>query len=78
MIATSNRVERKENERNHLNLALIAEVKESSPVVDKIIARNNITDLRILEILHDIVISKKYEDGLIWAQNTIFSRISIA
>jgi hypothetical protein len=43
------------------------EVEESSPVVDvdEIVARNNITDLSTLEILHDIVISKKHEDELI-------------
>jgi hypothetical protein len=60
MLATSNHVERKNDERNSLNLALIAEVEESSPVVDidEIVARNNITDLCTLEILHDIVISK--------------------
>jgi hypothetical protein len=51
---------RKKDERNPLNLALIAEVEEISPVVDvdEIVARNNITDLCTLEILHDIVISK--------------------
>jgi hypothetical protein len=50
----------KKDERNSLNLALIAEVEESSPVVDvdEIVTRNNITDLYTLEILHDIVISK--------------------
>jgi hypothetical protein len=60
MLATSNHVKRKKNERNSLNLALIAEVEESSPVVDvdKIVVRNNITDLCTLEILHDIAISK--------------------
>jgi hypothetical protein len=60
MLATSNHVERKNDERNPLNLALIAEVEESSLVVDvdKIVARKNITDLCILEILHDIAISK--------------------
>jgi hypothetical protein len=60
MLATSNNVERKKDERNSLNLALIAEVDESSPVVDvdEIVARNNITDLCTLEILHDIVLSK--------------------
>jgi hypothetical protein len=43
-----------------LNFALIAKVEESSPVVDvdEIVARNNITNLCTLEILHDIVISK--------------------
>jgi hypothetical protein len=34
MLAASNHVERKNDERNSLNLALIAEVVESSPVVD--------------------------------------------
>jgi hypothetical protein len=60
MLATSNPVERKNDERNPLNLVLIVEVEEISPVVDvdEIIARNNITDLYTLEILHDIVISK--------------------
>jgi hypothetical protein len=60
MLATSNHVERKKDERNSLNLALIAEVDESSSVVDvdEIVARNNITDLYTLEILHDIVLSK--------------------
>jgi hypothetical protein len=58
--ATSNHVERKNDERNPLNLVLIVKVEENSPVVevDEIIARNNITDLCTLEILHDIVISK--------------------
>jgi hypothetical protein len=60
MLATSNHVERKKNERNPLNLALIAEVEESSPVVDidEIVTRNNITDFCTLDILQDIVISK--------------------
>jgi hypothetical protein len=60
MLATSNHVERKKDEKNSLNLALIAEVEESSPVVDvdEIVVRNNITDLCTLEILHDIAISK--------------------
>jgi hypothetical protein len=60
MLATSNHVKRKKDERNTLNLALIAEVEDSSPVVDvdEIVAVNNITDLCTLEILHDIVISK--------------------
>jgi hypothetical protein len=60
MLAISNHVKRKKDERNPLNLSLIAEVEESSPVldVDEIVARNNITDLCTLEILHDIVISK--------------------
>jgi hypothetical protein len=46
--------------KNSLNLALITEIEESSPVidVDEIVARNNITDLCTLEILHDIDISK--------------------
>jgi hypothetical protein len=58
MLATSNHVKRKKDERNPLNLALISEVEESSPVVDvdKIIVRNNIIDLCTLEILHDIAI----------------------
>jgi hypothetical protein len=66
MLATSNHVKRKKDERNPVNLALIAEVEESSSVVDvdEIVARNNITDLCTLEILHDIVIS--YEDELIY------------
>jgi hypothetical protein len=34
MLATSNHVKRKKDERNPLNLALITEVEESSPVVD--------------------------------------------
>jgi hypothetical protein len=60
MLATSNHVKRKKNERNSLNLTIIAEVEENSPVIDfdEIVARNNITDLCTLEILHDIVISK--------------------
>jgi hypothetical protein len=60
MLATINYVERKKDERNSLNLALIAEVDESSPVVDvdEIIVRNNITDLCTLEILHNIAIKK--------------------
>jgi phage gp16-like protein len=60
MLATSNHVERKKDERNTLNLALIAEVEESSSVIDvaEIVAKNNIIVLCILEILHDIVISK--------------------
>jgi hypothetical protein len=64
MLVTSNRIERKKEERNSLNLALIAEVKKSSTMVDidEIIASQNITDLYILEILHDIIISKKYKD----------------
>jgi hypothetical protein len=60
MLATSNHVKRKKDERNPLNLTLIAEVEESSPLVDvdEIVARNNITGLCTLEILHDIVLSK--------------------
>jgi hypothetical protein len=60
MLATSNHVKRKKDKRNPLNLVLIAKVNESSLVVDvdEIVARNNITDLCTLEILHDIVISK--------------------
>jgi hypothetical protein len=60
MLATSIHVKRKKDEENPLNLAIIAEVEESSPVVDvdEIIARNNITDLCTLEIPHDIAISK--------------------
>jgi hypothetical protein len=42
MLATSNHVKRKKDERNPLNLALIAEVEESLSVifVDEIVARN--------------------------------------
>jgi hypothetical protein len=60
MLAISNHVKRRKDERNLLNLALIVEVEESSSVVDvdEIVARNNITDLCTLEILHDIAISK--------------------
>jgi hypothetical protein len=60
MLAASNRFERKKDEINPLNLTLIAKVDESSLViyVDKIIVKNNITDLCTLEILYDIVISK--------------------
>jgi hypothetical protein len=60
MLATSNHVERKKDERNLLNIILIAKVEDNSPVmdVDEIVATNNITDLCTLEILHDIVISK--------------------
>jgi hypothetical protein len=60
MLATSNHVKRKKDERNPLNLALIAQVEESSSVVDvdEIVARNDITDLCTLEILHDIAIPK--------------------
>jgi hypothetical protein len=60
MLASSNHVKRKKDERNPLNLALIAQVEESSSVVDvdEIVARNNITNLCTLEILHDIAISK--------------------
>jgi hypothetical protein len=59
MLATSNHIKRKKDERNPLNLTLIAKVDESSPVVDvdEIVARNNINDLCTLEILHDIAIS---------------------
>jgi mRNA-degrading endonuclease YafQ of YafQ-DinJ toxin-antitoxin module len=59
MLATSNRIERKKDERNSLNLSLITEVEDSSPMidVDEIVARNNITDVCTLEILHDIIIS---------------------
>jgi hypothetical protein len=47
MLAVSNRIERKSKERNLLNLSLIAEIKESSIIVDvdKIIASQNIIDL---------------------------------
>jgi hypothetical protein len=60
MLATHNHFERKNDERNPLNFALIEEVEESSPMVDldEIVARNNITDLCKLEILHNIAISK--------------------
>jgi hypothetical protein len=60
ILATRNHVERKKVERNSLNLALITEVEESSPVVDvdEIVAKNNITDLCTLEIIHDIIIFK--------------------
>jgi hypothetical protein len=60
MLDTSNHVERNKDERNPLNLALIAEVDESSFVVDvdEIVERYNNADLCILEILHDIAISK--------------------
>jgi hypothetical protein len=60
MLATSNHVERKKDEINSLNLALIAEVEASSSVVDvdEIVVRNNVTDLCTLEIQHDIVIYK--------------------
>jgi hypothetical protein len=59
-LTTSNHVKRNKDERNSLNLALIMEIEESPPVVDvdEIVARNNITDLCTLEILHDIAISK--------------------
>jgi hypothetical protein len=51
--------------KNSLNLALIVEVEENSLVVDvdEIVARNNITNLYTLEILHDIVISKNMNMG---------------
>jgi hypothetical protein len=60
MLVTSNYVERKNDERNPLNIVLIVEVKENSSVVniDEIIARNNITDLCTLYFLHDIIIFK--------------------
>jgi hypothetical protein len=60
ILVISNHVERKKGERNSFNLALIAKVVKSSPVVDvdEIVARNNITDLCTLEILYGIVISK--------------------
>jgi hypothetical protein len=60
MLASSNHVKRNKDERNLLNLALIMQVEESSSVVDvdEIVAKNNITDLCTLEILHDIAISK--------------------
>jgi hypothetical protein len=60
ILAASNHIERKKDERNSLNLALIAKVEKSSLVidVDEIVERNNITDLCTLEILHDITISK--------------------
>jgi hypothetical protein len=60
MLATSNHVKRKKVERNPLNLALIAEVDESSPVmdVDEIVTKIVIIDLCTLEILHDITTSK--------------------
>jgi hypothetical protein len=60
MLATSNHIKRKNDERNPLNLVLIAEVEENSPMVDvdEIVARNKFTDLCTLEILHDIAISK--------------------
>jgi hypothetical protein len=43
MLTTSNHVKRKKDERNPLNLVLIAEVEESSPVVnvDEIVVRKN-------------------------------------
>jgi hypothetical protein len=42
ILAISNHVERKNDERNSLNLALIAEVEKNSPMVDvdEIVARN--------------------------------------
>jgi hypothetical protein len=60
MLAISNHFERKNDERNSLNLVLIVKVEDSSHMVDvdEIVARNNITELCALEILHDIVISK--------------------
>jgi mRNA-degrading endonuclease YafQ of YafQ-DinJ toxin-antitoxin module len=46
MLATSNRVKRKNDEKNLLNLVLIVKVEESSPMVDidEIITRNIITN----------------------------------
>jgi hypothetical protein len=75
MLDTSNHVERKNDERNLLNLILIAKVDESSSVmdVDEIIARNNIADLCTLEILHDIVISKNMKMDS-FAPNVQFSQ----
>jgi gag-polypeptide of LTR copia-type len=66
MLATSNHVKRKKDEINSLNLALIAKVKESSSMedVDGIVARNNITDLCTLKILHDIAISMNMKMNL--------------
>jgi mRNA-degrading endonuclease YafQ of YafQ-DinJ toxin-antitoxin module len=66
ILATSNHVKRKKDERNLHNLALIVEVEESSPVVnvDEIVAKNNITDLCTLEILRDIVIFKNMKMNL--------------
>jgi hypothetical protein len=60
MLASNNHVKKNKDEKNPLNFALIAQVEESSSVVDvdEIVARNNITDLCTLEILHDIAISK--------------------
>jgi hypothetical protein len=60
MLAINNHVKRKKDEKNPLNLALIAEVEESSPVVDvdEIVAINDIIDLCTFEILHNIAISK--------------------
>jgi hypothetical protein len=52
MLAASNCVERKKEEINPLNLALIVEVNESSTIidVDEIIISKNITDLCTLKI----------------------------
>jgi hypothetical protein len=60
MLATSNCFKRKKDGINSLNLDLIAKVEESSSVVDvdEIVAKNSITDLCTLKILHDIIISK--------------------
>jgi hypothetical protein len=60
MLAKNNHVKIRNDEKNLLNFSLIAEVEDSSPVVDvdEIVARNNITNLCTLEILHDIIISK--------------------
>jgi hypothetical protein len=76
MLAKSNNVKRKKDEINSLNLVLIAKVEESSPVVDvdEIVARNNITDLCTLEILHDIVISKNMKMDL-FAHKVQFSQV---
>jgi hypothetical protein len=79
MLATSNHVKRKKDERNSLNLALIAKIKKNSPVidVDEIVARNNITDLCTLEIQHDIAISKNMKMNSFTPKIQFFSRISI-
>jgi hypothetical protein len=73
MLATSNHVKRKKDEINPLNLALIAQVEESSFVVDvdEIVVRNNITNLCTLEILHDIAISKNMK------MNSFASKVQI-
>jgi hypothetical protein len=66
ILAASTRVERKNDERNRLNLALIAKVEERLLVgdVDVITVRNNITDLCTLKILHDIAKSKNMKINL--------------